>query len=107
MLRRTYDSLPNQSHGTPRSYPQHQYATLTYNGEQIDLTFNEYKIPKCSWKTVETWSQGSTDDHALETDSYVDDNTLTVNVTSFAKLEAVGLAEFITTKKGMGYEVEE
>ena len=42
-----------------------------------------------------------------ETDSYVDDNTLTVNVTRLRKkLEDVGLVQFIITKKGMGYLVE-
>ena len=43
-----------------------------------------------------------------ETDSYVDDNTLTVNVTRLRKkLEDVGLVQFIITKKGMGYLIEE
>lgn len=39
-----------------------------------------------------------------ESDSYVDDNTLTVNVTRLRKkLEENGLTDFITTKKGSGY----
>ena len=39
-----------------------------------------------------------------ETDSYVDDNTLTVNVTRLRKrLEEAGVRDFIVTKKGMGY----
>ena len=43
-----------------------------------------------------------------ESDCYVDDNTLTVNVTRLRKkLDEVGLADFITTKKGMGYLVED
>ena len=42
-----------------------------------------------------------------ETDSYIDDNTLTVNVTRLRKrLEDAGLEQFIITKKGMGYLVE-
>ena len=41
-----------------------------------------------------------------ETDCYVDENTLTVNVTRLRRnLEAVGLELFITTKKGIGYMV--
>jgi DNA-binding response OmpR family regulator len=45
--------------------------------------------------------------HLWETDSYVDDNTLTVNVTRLRrKLETIGLADFIVTKKSMGYMVE-
>ena len=39
-----------------------------------------------------------------ESDSYVDDNTLTVNITRLRKkLEQAGLSDFITTKKGSGY----
>ena len=39
-----------------------------------------------------------------ESDSYVDDNTLTVNITRLRKkLEQAGMYDFITTKKGSGY----
>lgn len=42
-----------------------------------------------------------------ETDSFVDENTLTVNVTRLRKkLAGVGLSDFILTKKGIGYMVE-
>ena len=42
-----------------------------------------------------------------ETDSFVDENTLTVNVTRLRRrLESVGLLEFIHTKKGQGYMIE-
>ena len=43
-----------------------------------------------------------------QTDSFVDDNTLTVNIARLRKhLEEAGLTGFITTKKGLGYLVEE
>ena len=46
-------------------------------------------------------------DQLTEEDSYVDDNTLTVNVTRLRrKLEELGLEQFIKTKKGIGYVVE-
>ena len=42
-----------------------------------------------------------------ENDDYVDENTLTVNITRLRrKLETAGLTQFITTKKGLGYTVE-
>lgn len=42
-----------------------------------------------------------------ETDSFVDENTLTVNVNRLRKkLEAAGLSEFIRTRFGVGYLVE-
>ena len=43
---------------------------------------------------------------AWESDSFVDDNTLTVNITRLRKkLEAAGLVDFIITRKGLGYMV--
>ena len=42
-----------------------------------------------------------------ESDTFIDDNTLTVNVTRIRrKLEEIGLYEFIKTKKGIGYLIE-
>ena len=42
-----------------------------------------------------------------ESDSYVDENTLSVNVNRLRKkLESIGLYEFILTKKGIGYKTE-
>ena len=41
-----------------------------------------------------------------ESDSYVDENTLSVNVNRLRKkLEQIGLNDFILTKKGIGYRV--
>ncbi|EEO6620186.1 winged helix-turn-helix transcriptional regulator, partial [Listeria monocytogenes] len=42
-----------------------------------------------------------------EDESFVDDNTLTVNVVRIRKkLAEIGLSEFIKTKKGQGYMIE-
>jgi DNA-binding response OmpR family regulator len=45
--------------------------------------------------------------HLWETDCFVDENTLTVNVTRLRKkLASIGIEELIATKKGIGYMVE-
>jgi two-component system response regulator protein BraR/BceR len=45
--------------------------------------------------------------HLWENDNFVDDNTLTVNITRLRKkLAETGLQNFIKTKKGLGYLVE-
>ena len=45
--------------------------------------------------------------HLWESESFIDDNTLTVNVARLRKkLEEMGLEDFIVTKKGLGYLVE-
>ena len=43
-----------------------------------------------------------------ETDSFIDDNTLTVNMTRLRKrLESIGITDLILTKKGIGYLIKE
>ena len=42
-----------------------------------------------------------------ESDEFIDDNTLTVNVTRLRKkLESLGVSDLIRTKKGIGYIIE-
>ena len=42
-----------------------------------------------------------------ESDEFIDDNTLTVNITRLRrKLEGIGITDFICTKKGIGYLLE-
>lgn len=108
ILRRTYDF------GGQTSLLQHRgaildigNATLTYEGKQIDLTKNEYKIMKIMMEQKgKTVSRDNIMMKLWESDSFVDDNTLTVNMTRLRKkLENVGLKDFIETRKGMGYYV--
>lgn len=83
-------------------------ASLTYNGLKIELTKNDYKILQTLMENKgHTVSRDALMIKLWETDSFVDENTLTVNVTRLRrKLEAAGLNDFITTKKGVGYLVE-
>jgi len=83
-------------------------ASLTYNGLKIELTKNDYKILQTLMENKgQTVSRDALMIKLWETDSFVDENTLTVNVTRLRrKLEAAGLNDFITTKKGVGYLVE-
>lgn len=83
-------------------------ATLTYQGERIDLTKNDYRILQALMERKgQVVSREKLMERLWETDSFVDENTLTVNMTRLRKkLDAVGLTHFITTKVGMGYLVE-
>ncbi len=80
-------------------------ASLTCKGERIDLTKNEYRILQALLENKGKVVSRDTLMHRLwETDSFVDENTLTVNINRLRrKLAAAGLTDFITTKKGMGY----
>ena len=83
-------------------------GTRTYQGEKVQLTRNEHRILQLLLENKgQVVSRDALMNHLWETDSYIDDNTLTVNVTRLRrKLEAVGLEDFIVTKKSMGYLVE-
>lgn len=80
-------------------------ASLTYNGQKIDLTKNEFRILQLLMENTEkTVSRDRIIAHLWEGESFIDDNTLTVNMTRLRKkLEDYRLNNFITTKKGMGY----
>ncbi|MCI8894505.1 MAG: response regulator transcription factor [Lachnospiraceae bacterium] len=83
-------------------------ASLLYQGEKLELSKNEYRILLTLMEHKgQVVSRDTLMERLWETDSYVDENTLTVNVTRLRrKLTTVGLRDFITTKKGMGYLIE-
>lgn len=106
LLRRTYDF------GKNNSIIEHKGAmlntgddTLTYNGEHIDLTKNEYRILLTLLQNKgAVVSREKLMEALWESDSFVDENTLTVNVGRLRKkLDGVGLNDFVITKFGVGY----
>lgn len=109
MLRRTYDF------GGQTRLMEHkgavlnvEDATLTYRNQKVDLTRNDFKILQILMENKgRTISRDVLMAKLWETDSYVDENTLTVNIARLRKkLESAGLCDFIITKKGLGYLVE-
>lgn len=109
LLRRTYDfggSVPVLEHrGALLSMND---SALNYGGERILLSKNEYRIlltlMQCKGRVV---SRERLMMALWETDCFVDENTLSVNVGRLRKkLDAVGLSGFITTRFGVGYIIE-
>lgn len=82
-------------------------ASLTYQDRKVELTKNEFKIIKLLIEnTGKIVSRDNIMKRLWESDCFIDDNTLTVNMTRLRKkLEEIGLVDFITTKKGIGYMV--
>ena len=108
MLRRSYDFA-----GTG-SMLEHKGAilnlnetTLTYQEQKIELTKNEFRILEILMENKEkVVSRETLMTKLWESDNYVDENTLSVNVNRLRKkLEALGLEEFILKKKGIGYRL--
>ena len=83
-------------------------ASLVYNGEPVELTRNDYKILLTLMENRGSIvSRETLMEKLWETDCFVDENTLTVNIARLRKkLDSAGLTGFITTKKGIGYIVE-
>lgn len=109
MLRRTYDfaaSVPVLEHrGALLNTGDN---TLTYQDEKISLSKNEFRILLILMKNKgKVVSREKLMEQLWQTDSFVDENTLSVNVGRLRKrLEAAGLENFITTRFGMGYLIE-
>ncbi len=109
LLRRSYDF------GIPAPILEHRGAelntgdnSLLYNGQKIELTKNEYRIllslMEAKGRVV---SREKLMTRLWESDSFIDDNTLTVNVNRLRKkLDSAGLNNFIATKFGIGYIIE-
>ena len=79
--------------------------TFIYNEEMVELTKNEYRILQCLLENIGKVVARDTIMMKLwESDNFIDDNTLTVNVARLRKkLENAGLKDYIKTKKGSGY----
>lgn len=108
MLRRSYDfvsqSVVLEHRGAMLNLTE---AVLVYGSEKLELTKNELRILQVLMENKEKVVARDTLMTKLwESDSYVDENTLSVNVNRLRKkLESAGLSDFIQTKKGIGYRV--
>ena len=109
LLRRTYDFAPAEpvlSHRGAVLQPGDQ--SLLVNGEKLPLSKNEYRI---LWTFLKEKGKIVSREKLMEalwqTDSFVDENTLSVNMARLRKkLDGAGLAGFIATRVGAGYLVE-
>lgn len=108
LLRRCYDmaSEPVLERRGARLHSGDQ--KLDYNGQTVELTKNEYRILSCLMESGgRVVSREKLMERLWETDSFVDENTLTVNVNRLRrKLAAAGLEDFIATRHGVGYIIE-
>jgi len=78
---------------------------LQYNDQKVELTKNEYRIAYILIKKAgQIVSRDEIMNRLWEDESFVDDNTLTVNINRLRhKLKDIGLNDFIQTRKGQGY----
>lgn len=109
ILRRTYDFSQNSPTLTHRgAFLNTGDSSLVYGEQKLELTKNEYKILHALMESKgKIVSRDSLMERLWKTDSFIDENTLTVNVNRLRKkLDSIGLEAFITTKVGVGYIIE-
>lgn len=110
ILRRTYDlagTIPVLEHrGAILNLND---MTLHYEGQSLNLTRNEFRILQTLLEQKgKVVSRNTLMTRLWEIDSYVEENTLTVNINRLRKkLDELGLKEYITTKVGCGYMIAE
>ena len=108
MLRRTYE-FAGQSSLLERggAILSANDTSVSYEGRRLELSKNEYRILQVLMQAGGAVVPRETLMQRLwESDSFVDENTLTVNVARLRKkLEGIGLTDYIATKKGLGYSV--
>lgn len=83
-------------------------ATVLYRDQKLELTKNEFKILQMLLEnTGKIVSRESIMTRLWDSNEFIDDNTLTVNVARLRKkMEQIGFGGKIITKKGIGYMVE-
>lgn len=108
LLRRSYDFAGSSSMLEHKGMLLNlSDATLLYQEQKVELTKNELKILQT---LIENKTQVVTREMLMtrlwESDMYVDENTLSVNVNRLRKkLTSIGLEDSILTKKGIGYQI--
>lgn len=109
VIRRTYDlsgKIPLLEHrGAILNLND---TTLIFGDNKIELTRNDFRILQTLMENKgKVVSRDTLMIRLWEIDSYIEENTLTVNITRLRKkLDAAGLEDFIKTKVGSGYIIE-
>lgn len=84
-------------------------SRLFYKDEIIELSKNEFIILKVFFQNINKYvSKDNLIKELWDSDSFIDDNTLAVNISRLRnKLKDYGLGDIITNKKGIGYGIIE
>lgn len=108
LLRRTYDfNEPLQFMSVGQVVLKANESRLTVGEEAVDLTRNELRIIEILFQHKGTFvTREAIMMHLWEDESFIDDNTLAVNITRLRKkFTEIGQTNMIKTKKGVGYGV--
>ena len=108
LLRRTYDLAVSNNeiivHDCKLIIDE---ATLYHNDESVQLSFTELQILHMLFRNEGKYvSRTALIEKCWESENFIDDNTLAVNMTRLRKkLHSIGVKDLIETKKNVGYKV--
>ena len=110
LLRRAYDyKVDNEIIKVGDFILRIDDQSLIKGKQHIELTKNEFRILRTLFEAAgRLVSRDKLMQKLWETNEFIDDNTLTVNIARLRKkLEDVGIYDFIITKKGQGYIIKD
>lgn len=108
LLRRTYDLAVSNNEITVKDCKLVvDEATLYHEGESVQLSFTELQILNMLFRNEGKYvSRTALIEKCWESENFIDDNTLAVNMTRLRKkLQSIGVIDLIETKKNVGYKV--
>lgn len=111
LLRRTYDLAVSNNEITVKNCKLVvDEATLYHEDESVQsvqLSFTELQILNMLFRNVGKYvSRTALIEKCWESENFIDDNTLAVNMTRLRKkLQSIGVIDLIETKKNVGYKV--
>ncbi|MCH4533023.1 response regulator transcription factor [Staphylococcus haemolyticus] len=108
LLRRTYDLAVSNNEITVKDCKLVvDEATLYHEGESVQLSFTELQILNMLFRNEGKYvSRTTLIEKCWESENFIDDNTLAVNMTRLRKkLQSIGVIDLIETKKNVGYKV--
>lgn len=107
LLRRAYEYIDTRNISYKDISLDCDKMIISRENKEIELTKNEFKILEILLeKPGKVVNRDEIIDKIWQSDSYIDDNTLTVNVMRLRKkLEDINIFDLIKTKKGVGYYV--
>ena len=109
LLRRSYEyTEPSHNIAYKDIVIDRDRMVLSFGYSQLSLSKNEYLILEMMFVHPEKiFQREEIMDKIWQTDEFIDDNTLTVNIMRLRKkLDSIGLKNFIKTKKKVGYYIE-
>lgn len=108
LLRRTYDLAVSNNEVTVKNCKLVvDEATLYHEDESVQLSFTELQILNMLFRNEGKYvSRTALIEKCWESENFIDDNTLAVNMTRLRKkLQSIGVVDLIETKKNVGYKV--